>query len=102
MCKLCECDHAALELRNDLALSVVGIDEIPSGKEVRNLIPLCLWQLLDFIAEDNTGTVKEGCKSGVVFPCSHLLEKGELISGLISEDEDVHDGVFGSGYDKNY
>ena len=94
MCKLCEGDHAALELGNLLAFSVVGVDKIPRSEEVRNLIPLCLGQLLNFIAEDNTGTVEEGCESGVVSPCGHFLEEGELISGLISEDEDVHDGVF--------
>jgi hypothetical protein len=90
---LCECDHAALELRDFLAFAVVGVDKIPRSEEIRNLISLCLGQLLDFIAKDNTGTVEEGRKSGIVSPCGHLFEERELISGLISEDEDVHDGV---------
>jgi hypothetical protein len=96
--KLGKSDHAAFKLRNLLAFTVVGVDEVPRCKEIRDLVPLCLGKLLDFIAENNTGTVEECCQSGIVSPCGHLLQEGKLISCLISEDEDVHDGGYlGSG-----
>jgi hypothetical protein len=70
---------------------MVQLHKLRYGQKVRDGISLWFREPLDLFADGKAGPLKEGCKQRVVPPGNDLLQQGDLIGGLVPEDEDVHD-----------
>ena len=92
MRQLRDSDHTALKLRDLQSLGIVCFDKVPCCQKVGNLISLGSWQLLHFFTNNLADSVEESGQGGVVLPGASLPQERVLVGGLISENEDVHDG----------
>jgi hypothetical protein len=56
------------------------------------LVSLGSWQLLHFFPNNLADSVEESRQGRVILPGASLPQERVLVGGLVSENEDVHDG----------